>query len=119
MIKEEQIFKAELPFSLERLGNEHQFNLIGMVKREALGMLFDEVLKGVSDFDGFDIDCRMTMEVHSYHSVCEKLNGLKTSNIDTTFLSNEMDRLRILRNRLGGDSHYGNTHIMELTVKTK
>ena len=83
-------------------------------------MLFDEMLKDVGDFEGFNMDCNISMEVHSYHSVSKELNDLHTSNVDTTFLSNEMDRLRTLRNRLsGGDCQYGDTHLMELKVITK
>lgn len=111
-------FKVEIPFSIERLRDDQQLNLIKQVKHQALLMLFDEMLKDVPDFGGFNADCNISMEVHSYHSVSKQLNELKTSNVDTTFLYNEMDRLRALRDRLSGFP-YGDTHLMELTVTTK
>ena len=116
--KEPQIYRAELPFTLERLDNETQLALVRRVKHQELLTLFEKILEEVPDFDGFSVDCKISMEIHNFYSVYNKICDLREKGDyhDRT----EIERLEVILNKLGtGDRHYGDTHLLQLTVTTK
>lgn len=115
MTKEPTIYSADIPFSIERLRDEGGLGLIKLVKQEALQMLFDEMLKDVSEFEGFNADCNISMEVHSFMSVYNRICELRE--INEFEHARELERLEGILYKLGtGDNHYGDTHLVGLKL---